>query len=293
MVTGSWTNWPKCTLPNCTGNICGCNQYNVLENFCGGLKVINPKMNEFHPTGKGAKHHPTQGVHLIRGEAIAWYHANQLLDAIYMVERDLARGEKPASLLREYRRVMDTLRPKPSIALTSADYKPCRELHCEQKMECYNDYRPKYNDRLSLRNLVIAQNDWVWHNASLNYWQLAGGYLDTGVEYTCSTNETHVCGDLSLRLPTITVISEVAYILSANYTVYFDLNVPVEKLKHYKAPASLKPWPHLSYQANRRLDYAVELPPGDHVMTIRNIQPPEWRKRGSFSHLFTWKAPEE
>ena len=43
-------------------------------------------------SGRGANWHPTRGFHLLRGEAIAWLYTMPLLDAMYMIEADLAAG---------------------------------------------------------------------------------------------------------------------------------------------------------------------------------------------------------
>ena len=49
-------------------------------------------MYRYWPSGGGARHHPGSGWHMLRGEAFAWTHGNILLDAIYMIEKDMEKG---------------------------------------------------------------------------------------------------------------------------------------------------------------------------------------------------------
>ena len=42
-----------------------------------------------NPTGHGKSWHPPVGMHLVRGETLAYNYINVLLDAIYSVEKDL------------------------------------------------------------------------------------------------------------------------------------------------------------------------------------------------------------
>jgi hypothetical protein len=53
-----------------------------------------------NPGGGGAKHHPSKAFHMWRGEAIVWLHALTLLDAIYMLEKDLQTGKSRADLAK-------------------------------------------------------------------------------------------------------------------------------------------------------------------------------------------------
>jgi hypothetical protein len=248
-----------------------------------GLKFVNLEMSRFHPTGGGARHHPSSGVHLMRGEALAWYHAHMLLDAIYMVERDIERGEKHDTLLKEYTKVLDILRPAPN--MTEAETANCEKYHCDKKMECFNDFRPRWNERLSFRNQVVNENEWEWVNNSLNSWQLRGQYLDTPAFYRCEANETFDCGPLSWKI-TIDASTDEIKLIASNFTFFIDLNVPVDKMTNYVLPTAVKPWPHRC-DTNPDLKVISGIPLGTHVISMWGLDVP--RMVGSISHLFTWK----
>ena len=50
-------------------------------------------------SGHGAKHHPTRAFHMLRGEAISWLYTLALLDAVFMMEKDL-QSETAANLIQ-------------------------------------------------------------------------------------------------------------------------------------------------------------------------------------------------
>jgi len=123
-------------------------------------------LSRFHPTGGGARHHPASGIHLLRGESNAWYHATVLMDAIYMIEHDMERGMKRDDQIAGYRRVLDSLHPSGRSALdlswynSNPQWKTCQRYYAlEAKVECYNDFRPKWNPRLSLHNQLVNKGN--------------------------------------------------------------------------------------------------------------------------------------
>lgn len=228
--------------------------------------------------GRGAGHHPGSGIHLLRAEAMAYFHAMILLDAIYMVEKDISREKNMHSLILEYEKILDALHPK----LEPEGSARCAYRHCYHKQECYHDYRPKWNERLSLHNIVINQGKWLWNNNSLTPSQLLTGYLDTPAYYSCAALP---CDELSFKAS----VSTEPYILAVgvlnNMTFYIDINVPETKLTGYKRPDSLKPW--VNVRLGNMEAELVDVPVGNHVITIvvDGIIP---KRMPTLSHVIVW-----
>lgn len=217
----------------------------------------------------------------MKGESVSWYHAMILLDAIYMVEKDFERGETAEKQIKEYRKVLDALAPRTPLNPPPTE---CEKYHCQYKLECYNDYRPKWNYRLSLRDLVVRQDMWGWINNSLSEWQIKGQYLDTRVEYICQDEK---CGALSIVVR-VSTVSEA--ILSGSFEgarFFVDLNVPQAKRKNYQLPATLNSWPDVQISDPKHMNIATlrRLPTGDHVLSIA---PGSFSKPISVSHLMVW-----
>lgn len=224
---------------------------------------------------------------MLRGESIVWYHANILLDAIYMVERDIARGMKHSDQIKEYYRVLDSLRPpRAQFAADDKNTKGCATYHCgDSKLECYNDYRPRWNERLSLINQVVNMGNWTWNNNTLNSWQLNGGYLDTPASLKAQAGE-----GISLKVkvaahPEIMLVSNKPSQLQ-NCTFYLDANVPPSRLQRYTRPSKLAPLPRPS--ASKAYVLIKDLPFGDHVLTITDCV-----SSTSLTHMMTWLSEED
>ncbi len=153
-----------------------------------------------------------------------------------------------------------------------------KQFYCEYQHQCYDDYRPRWNERLSLRNQVVQVGEgWDWKNYSLTDWQLRGGYLDTAVSYNCATPP---CGPLSFKttvhvVPVVQLVS--VPVNSSN--IYVDTKPPAD-LTNYKRPPHLKPWEGLVNAWNSV--QIVNLPSGHLVISI------EPYSKAALSHVITW-----
>jgi hypothetical protein len=111
--------------------------------------------------GSGANWHPPAGMHLLRGEILAWSYAHVTMDAIDMVETALADGgdspERRVKLIEEYRAKLKKLqKPIPEKPLFCAP-------DCNTKPLCYTNFEPQYNFQLRLTDLVVGDHEgWVW-----------------------------------------------------------------------------------------------------------------------------------
>lgn len=88
----------------------GCSAMEVMGECIGSTRGNRwmSKEASVYSRGSGASHHPTAGMHLIRGEFIAYNYLHILLDAIYMLEEDLKTKTKE-ELKKVYQTALDKL----------------------------------------------------------------------------------------------------------------------------------------------------------------------------------------
>lgn len=155
--------------------------------------------------------------------------------------------------------------------------------HCEVQHQCYTDYRPSWNPRLSLKGLSLKQGNWSYNNPPLNSWQVRAGYLDTPVSFSCGNAD---CGDLSFKF-TVNQSTPYIYFIGSfkNISVYVDPNVPETKLLNYRRPGLLEPWTKI---VQRSVLEVNSLPGGTHVITLAPT-PKGSPISGTVSHILTWK----
>ena len=108
----------------------------------------------------GAPHHPPWGMHLQRGEFIAYNMLHAVLDAIYMLENDLLLPDtnqpntNQQTMLenafvrydKKLKKMQDFPLPEPS--------KHCG-LECATKPVCYTDFIPHFNPNYTLDRIVV------------------------------------------------------------------------------------------------------------------------------------------
>ena len=109
-----------------------------------------------NPGGGGANHHPSKSMHMWRGEAIAYIHLLPILDAIYMMQADLAGGKTPAALLESYTATLDKLQgvlpPPTSCGAT---------LYCDHRPHAWTDFKPRYTTNKTLAELIVGKLTWA------------------------------------------------------------------------------------------------------------------------------------
>ena len=141
--------------------------------------------------GQGAGWHPPAGMHLLRGEVLAYNYVHILIDAMYMVEIDLAREKERAtattpilssssssssssslsslskssdapvlfspsarspSLSLHYQSILDSLQvPIPTKPLYCSP-------DCDTKPLCFTNFKPHYNPEFSLDSIIVGNH---------------------------------------------------------------------------------------------------------------------------------------
>ena len=125
---------------------------------CGNMHFMTKEASEYG-SGKGARWHPTRGFHLLRGEFIAWLHGLAMLDAIYMVKKELAAGATVATLHETYKAKVNELMPP------MGGPKRCQKYHCEEKPQCFTNYYPHFPKDHTLTELVVGKNAWSYQGS--------------------------------------------------------------------------------------------------------------------------------
>ena len=114
--------------------------------------------------GSGANWHPPAGMHLLRGEILAYNYVHVAMDAIDMVETALnelgegqdtpeKRKEMVAGYLKKLEKLQKPMPEKPMFCSPDCDTKP----------QCYTNFEPHYNSKRLLTNLVVGSHEgWNW-----------------------------------------------------------------------------------------------------------------------------------
>jgi hypothetical protein len=224
---------------------------------------------------------------MLRGEAIVWYHAHILLDAIYMVGQGIRR-ENHDALVKEYTRTLDALHPP--LKPTTESLSQCATYFCQgSKIECYDDYRPRWSERLSLRNQVVNNNSWTWSNASLGPWQITAGYLDTAVSFDCKGN---ACGALSVKI-SVSVHPNIMLVgggIKTSADFFIDLNVKKEAHSNYVMPLTAKNWTNFNNMDKHPAVMLTEIPGGEHILSIKPRGDAGSDTEITLTHLMSWVA---
>merc|ERR1719421_122288 len=107
---------------------------------------------KYTATSHGKKWHPSAGMHLLRGEIIAYRYSYVLLDAIYTIQGE-SRLQDFDSLKK---RLNDELRKlQPEIGSLAPVY--CDDV-CRFRPNCFTDFEPNYNSEKKLSNIIREIN---------------------------------------------------------------------------------------------------------------------------------------
>eukprot|EP00605_Chrysophyceae_sp_TOSAG23-4_P002999 GSChrysophyteH1.ASY1.ANO1.3304.1 assembled CDS len=132
--------------------------------------------------GHGASWHPSAGMHLLRGELLAYNYLHIFLDAVQMLRADLraqkAEGkEDRVALIDKYKAELKKLQTK----------MPKKPLHCSPDCDvqprCYTNFKPHYNPKELLSEIIVGKpNGWnyIMKSGSTSHLMdnIDWGYLD-------------------------------------------------------------------------------------------------------------------
>jgi hypothetical protein len=137
----------------------GCNALDVKGDCYekGGPHWMTKEASYFamDPNARGKSWHPSAGMHLMRGELLAYNYAHIIADTLYTIQQDLSTNSSFAAnstrLQEYYHEKWQELRvPIPEIALHS------RSEETKVLPTCFTNFRPHHNPSNLLSNIVLG-----------------------------------------------------------------------------------------------------------------------------------------
>ena len=273
-----WENNPLCTYQKDGKDQKNCNGIDSVMQC--GIKFLTKEASLYgSDNNKGAGWHPTRAFHMLRGEFIAYVYTLILLDAIYMVE-DHLKSRKPEEALKLYDEKLKALQP------SFPGPKRCQSYHCEERPLCYTDFKPHYNPKYTLSELVVGKTEWTYEAEEYGDWSLHYGYLDAKPLWYAPGPES---GEIHLKIE-INHMNSI-WLCGNNKeslmhsTIYLDKNVE-NRLTNYVPGNDRVLWEHKKYVGNE-CKSITDLPPGIHVLSIATNSSHANHKT-SISHVIQW-----
>lgn len=274
-----WENNPLCTYQKDGKNQNNCNGIDSVMQC--GIKFLTKEASLYgSDNNKGAGWHPTRAFHMLRGEFIAYVYTLILLDAIYMVE-DQLKTKKVEELAKTFDEKLKVLQPS-----TMPGPKKCQGYRCEEKPLCYTDFKPHYNPKNTLSELVVGKTDWLYEAEEYGDWSLHYGYLDAKPLWYAPGPES---GEIHIKIE-INHMNEI-WICGNNKeslmhsTIYLDKNVE-KRLTDYVPSNDRILWDKKKYVGNE-CKSVIELMPGIHVLSI-STNTSHANHKTSISHVIQW-----
>lgn len=260
------------------------------------------------PEHHGKEWHPPSGMHLLRGETLAWNYVHIIMDAIYAVEETLKNTSRvDASKL--FQSKIDELRlaiPERALYLSMEDGKAAPI--------CYTSYEPHFNPKqllnvsvVGIANSTTDNPDWVWkpHLTKLDPDFKKYGYKDIRPFYEaqgpnkeiyvrihdCRQGAIRVCGYAakeSLRHALFLLDKDIS--ISPETGAMFRKSCNVggsctdEKLGDSYVPTADRTLLETRKYMADECTQVWNVPPGEHVLTIRT-DPDHPAHTSSFSHI--------
>jgi hypothetical protein len=96
---------------------------------------------------------------MLRGEAIAWIYGLVMLEAVALVEVDLATKSKE-TLRSEYEQALRGMAANP--ASLPHPKKCSNPLHCERRPQCFTNYEPLFEPSMALAAISVGTTGWKY-----------------------------------------------------------------------------------------------------------------------------------
>ena len=233
-------------------NTSGCNAIDV-RGKCqrdGGPNWMTLEAAKYTATSRGKKWHPSAGMHLMRGEVIAYRYAYILLDAIYTVQEEI-KNSTYSDLAKKYKKILESMQPdlitqKPSF---------CDKI-CEFPPICYTDFEPNYNPSKKLSNLihVSAENDkkgWTKVQFKKDVPGLGNskyGWLDRRPIFESTGFNSSIHVTLDVRFSSFALVCGYPVKESLKFATFFvDPNITVAADSAYKPSSLIQKWTRRKY----------------------------------------------
>ena len=262
------------------------------------LKMMRKEASKYGK-GKGAPHHPSKGVHQVRGELIAYLYSLIYLDALYEVRDSISEAigggsdsihSISRSLAKEQKEKFSNERGK--LVKTTKLRKPvsCGSYYCHTKPYCHTDYRSHFSEDLFLSQQLVGNVTWKTKGVTIpavadtQFLERRGGWgskdpNDGGLHMKIKIGSTKFVVVCFYHTPHADLAME----------YYVELNVAPERLNENYVPDKDKVvnWEHDVVTEWGVCQKVHNLPEGQHVLGIR-YKDNEKKASAGISHLITW-----
>lgn len=249
------------------------------------LKAFTKEASVFGSVkGTGAKWHPARAIHQFRGEMLTWLYGMVLLDAMYHVEKEIAASSEAAVVAR-YSDIVKNF----GLA-TPKDIPPPSKCgdYCVTKPQCYTDYRPHYNPKMMLDEIIVGATNWT-RTTLADFTPPDTSFVEMRTGYHAVQGV--VDGEIHFK---VTVHTEKPQVLVCGYHLKesfealeftMDMNVPDARLEAYTPASNRYPW--VARKVSTVCGMLENLPPGQHVLSMRSKEGAT-RLSASVSHIVMW-----
>lgn len=258
-----------------------------------------------NPRGGGARHHPSKAFHMWRGEEIVWLHALTMLDAIFMIEKDLQAGQKKEELYKTYAAAMDSLQgPLPDAPAPGTSCN-AQGRHCQYRSIAYTDYSHLAQLNRTLTGIIVGKSDWL-EDAALYPNEVAGPNFATErfqLERKPAYHNEGKNGELYLKI--VTGVTEWVLLCGQrkeslkHTTMTFDLHGAEDeskdlseysftnRLRTGKDVEPLVEWKYRHYIGSECTELS-KVPPGKHILGISRNETEVKGHVNSLIHVVVW-----
>ena len=155
-----WARSRTLCVNDMKNNSRGCSPLDVIGPCAasGGAHWMTIEASQYNDGNARNTHHPSAGLHLIRGEILAYNYLHILMDALSMVIAD-TKLQSGAKVMEEYKQRLQKLQgpiPSPADCKTKCH---CRG-ECEYPSTCYTNYEPHFNSLYSIDSIVTNSSGW-------------------------------------------------------------------------------------------------------------------------------------
>ena len=280
-----WARSNKLCKNDINGKI-GCSAVEIMgdcQGKQGGVHWMTKEAGTYG-AGRGDSYHPTWGIHVKRGEFIAYNILHAFLDAVYMLEHDLKASVNLTSLAEQYEQELNKLQnfslPEPMIC----------GFECRTKPICHTDFLPHHNSNYTLARVIINSNGGkIWKRWVQNPPLPSMGYQD--YQFFYETNEKGV--ELNLRV-NVSLASPYLRVCATNqkdslkHAVFLiDPNMHIGMNSTYVPSINRVTLSKRQYVGNE-CTLLTELPSGHHVLSIM-LNPNVTNARAVVSHIVMYE----
>lgn len=235
--------------------------------------------------GGGKKWHPSIGMHMLRGEIIAFNYLGAILDSINMIENDTQVNTNLSMILSKYQTAVNELFSSPS-------KKPrhCWNEECGYRANCHTNFMPNYNPDALLDRIIVGNHSgWTmrlkYGEGGLNP---EYGYLDNKPMYETVTALAQISFRIDIpRNSSLVMVCGSERDSLKHVKFYIEMNVASAGSDYY---LHTNKWNQTIHEnAKYRGDECFnlwEVSEGKHVLTVINN---EQGRRSTVTHVITFQ----